>query len=240
MKKIIIVSIVILLVCVSCLIILLAYIGFVPGISDIFMKQKDLGVKSDIKLVEDFYAKVGIENNFYQKDESVDGELAYSGVITLEDEALDSEQITSIITSWQKWAPIFIENPQVKIADDGSVELSTIINVPKAKEFAKTLGYTDQEVDKGEKYVKVVNDKIPVYAKGNASMTNNQASFDINTAKIGNFPIPSFMLKEITPVLETALEKRIAQIPGTDIKQVELKEGKMIINGDIPQKVEVK
>lgn len=240
MKKIVIVSIAILLVCIACLIIILAYIGLVPGLSDIFMKQKDLGIKSDIKLVENFYTKVGVENNFYQNEQPVEGELVYTGTINLREEALSSEEVTSILSSWQKWSPVFIENPQVKIADDGSVELSTIINVSKAKEFAKTLGYSDQEIDKGSKYVKIVNDKIPVYAKGNASMTDNQASFDISNAKIGNFPVPSFMLDEISPVLENALERRISQIPGTDIQKVELKEGKMIISGDIPQKTEIK
>ena len=228
----------ILIICCLGSVCVLAYFGFVSGLSSVFMKQKDLGVEPDDKYAEAVYTRIGFENTFYKDPNPKDGEIVYSGQIEIDD-SLSSVEITSLMNTWEKWESTPFENAQARINDDGSVEFSAMVDVNKLEEFAKELGYTDDEISEGKSYLKVLNNKMPVYAKGEASMENNEASIDLTDGKIGNFPVPGSLLSKIAPILEEAIQKRFDQVPNTDIESVKFEDGKMKIKGDIPQKVEI-
>ena len=113
----------ILIICCLGSVCVLAYFGFVPGLSSVFMKQKDLGVEPDDKYAEAVYTRIGFENTFYKDPNPKDGEIVYSGQIEIDD-SLSSVEITSLMNTWEKWESTPFENAQARINDDGSVELS--------------------------------------------------------------------------------------------------------------------
>jgi hypothetical protein len=212
------------------------YLGFVPIVSNVLAKQRDLGVEIDHNYYSAVSEQLGIEMNLSDPD----GVPSYEGTVPLE-ESFSSEQASSILAGWEtlydyiKYVPF--EDVQIKIHEDGTAEMSAILNVAKGIEIAREMGYTGEEIDEGLKYVKFVNNRMPFYAKGRAGIQNGQVFLEGDVLEIGRVKVPENILKTVETGASSITEQRISQIPGLNVDSIELKNSKAHVSAEIPQKV---
>jgi hypothetical protein len=220
MKKFIIILILLILVP----IVLLAYLGFVPGISQYVTKPVDLGIKTDKSLVTAFETKYSA-----QKDTS--------GKVNL-DVSLTSEQVTSIFAVWEDRDMYFpLRNVQVRFNKDGTGEASGYLKIATAISLAKNLGYDDVDIQKGKDYIKYVSGDLPFYVKGTASMTNNSLAINPSTFQVGRLNVPESIISPLKQVVGDMITRRIKQIGGADIKEASFATGALRLIGTVPDTI---
>lgn len=232
MKKIIKIFSILVLMVLAGAFLALAYTGFVPGVSALFVKQVDLGVVADPQLVAEINEQVGHE---VLLPDSQIYEPSYEGEIEL-DGSYSSQQVTSVLASWsQNYSITPFYNVQVKIHDDGTAEGSGMLKVQEAISLAKQLGYSDEQISQASKYATYINADLPVYVKGSAGVSNNQVSVSTSTIRIGNVTVPADIVGPLTGAVEDAVERKLNQVPSVNIQKMDLSGGKLNLQGKVPQ-----
>lgn len=240
MKKALLIAGAVILILILVAVFVLAYFGLVPGLSKLFVKQKDLGVDATTISVESLYSEMGFVNENLKLTEPTSSNLVYSGTSELNRD-FTSEELSSILSSWHdNYTKVPFRNVQVLVSEDGTVEFSAIIVVDQAVELARMLGYTDEQIDTAKKYAKFVSNEIPVYAKGNGGAVNNDVNINASEMRAGNIQVPAEYVSDISSAIEDVIERRAVQIPGLHADNLSFDEGKMNFQGTIPAKVEVK
>lgn len=201
----------------------LSYIGVMPFFSKFVAKQVDLGMKADPSLVTAFETKYGKPNG--------------TGKIKLNID-LSSQEITSVFAVWgmrNKYFPLY--NVQVRFNPDGTGEASGMLKISSGITFAKSLGYTNSEIDKGKAYIKYISGDLPFYVKGAGGMTDNILSVNPSVIQIGRVTVPESIARPLAGLVEDMIERRIAQIGGADIKDANFKTGKFHLDGTVPETI---
>jgi hypothetical protein len=101
---------------------------------------------------------------------------------------------------------------------------------------AKSMGVTQEQLDTVVKEYKIPVTNIPVYAKGNFSVTDGKVKINPQKIEIGRAPLPSALLEKVTPSLISATESLITGFPGFSIKNLSFDKGKMNFEGTVPLK----
>ena len=201
----------------------LSYIGVMPFFSKFVAKQVDLGMKADPALVTAFETKYGKRNGTGKIKLNVD---------------LSSQEITSVFAVWgmrNKYFPLY--NVQVRFNPDGTGEASGFLKIATGITFAKNLGYSNSEIDKGKEYIKYISGDLPFYIKGTGGMTNNILSINPSTLQIGRVTVPESITKLAAVGVGDMIERRIAQIGGADIKDANFKNGVFHLDGTVPETI---
>jgi hypothetical protein len=232
MKKFLTVVVVIIII----IILVGGYYGLVPGVSSFFGsdKPKDLGVVASVESFKSGIDKVGLVRD--------DSAAATSKSITYEGShpvniSLSSEEITSLTQSGS-WKPTWSLNPiadkfEMKISPNGTVEVSGLVDMNKLNGYLSTTGYKDVQ-----SYLSKFNflpNKIPFYASGTGSITNNKVTLNINSAELGRIPLPV----DPSSLGDAAnfVEREISQIPGMSVTSANFSGGKLNFKGTYPSKI---
>lgn len=219
MKKLLLVFIILIVVVVAGL----SYIGFMPFLSGLVAKQVDLGVKANPELVYAFEAKYGKPNGTGKVKLNVD---------------LTSEEITSVFAVWgirNKYFPL--HDVQVRFNPDGTGEASGFLKIATGITFAKNLGYSNSDIDKGKEYIKYISGDLPFYVKGTGGMTDNVLAINPTTLQIGRVTVPESITKPVFVAVGDMIKRRINQIGGADIKEASFKTGKFHLDGTVPETI---
>ena len=201
----------------------LSYIGFMPFLSGFVAKQVDLGVKADPTLVTAFETKYGKPNGTGKVNLNID---------------LSSKEITSVFAVWgmrNKYFPL--HDVQVRFNPDGTGEASGFLKIATGITFAKKLGYSNSDIDKGKEYIKYISGDLPFYAKGTGGMKNNVLSINPTTLQVGRVTVPQSITEPLFVVVGDMIERRISQIGGADIKEASFKTGKFHLDGTVPETI---
>jgi len=211
------------------------YFGLVPGISGNFVKRVDLGIENNPQLSLDLRNKVGIQFNIPEDQLPTDKDVVYEGQIDIE-QSLSSEQLTSILNtvSTQQTSMPF-SNVQIRINEDGTAEASFNLNVETTVNEAKKLGYSEEDIEKGKKYLGVLGDTVYVYTKLSMEMMDNELSVNPYVFRIQNFNVPTNITKMVAEVGSNAIEDRLSKVPNLDIKSLKQEGNKLNFSGTIPQ-----
>lgn len=239
MKKVLIIVGVVILGIILILVLIGAYLGVVPGLSKLFVKQVDLGVASSEGSDLVLYEEIGLTGDALSVSNLNDKELVYSGEKELE-KTFSSDEMSSMLSGWgERYYYTPVKNVQVKVSEDGTVEFSAILIVDRAVSLAKMLGYTDEQIDAAQKYAKFVSNEIPFYGKGTGGAKNNQVTVNADTLKAGNISLPEEYKDEVNGAIEDAIERRIEQIDGFYAEEASFSGGGMDFVGTIPTSVEI-
>ncbi len=216
-----------------------AYFGFIPAFSDTFVKRVDLGIENDPQLSLDLREKSGVQFNIPQDQLPTDKEVVYEGVLNI-DESLTSEQITSILNIVKtEFNSIPFSNVQIRINNDGTAEASFDLDIETTVKEAKKLGYTDEEIEKGKKYLGVLGDSVYVYAKLSFDISNDELTVSPYTFRIQNFNVPSSITKMVAETGSNAIEDRLDQVPNLSIDSLKQVEDKLQFKGTIPESLRI-
>ncbi len=235
MKKLLLIIVVILLILVG----VAAYFGFIPGLSDSFVKHVDLGIENNPQLSLDLRNKSGVQFNIPEDQLPTDKEVVYEGVLNIE-ESLTSEQVTSIlniVTTELTYMPF--SNVQIRINEDGTSEASFNLNIETTVNEAKKLGYTDEQIEEGKKYLGVLGDSVYVYAKLSFDISNDELTVNPYAFRIQNFNVPDSITKMVAEAGGNAIEDRLSLVPNLSISSLKQVGDRLNFTGTIPQSVRV-
>lgn len=202
----------------------LAYIGVVPFLSPLLNKPRDLGMTADPRQVYDFEQQYGAKNG----EEMVDIDVE-----------LSDSMITSVMAVWDERDVNFpLRDVQVKFHPDGTGEASGILELPTAIGMAKSLGYSDSDIEKGKQYVQYVAGDLPFYVKGTGGMTDNRLSINPNELQIGRVNVPSEITTPLTSLVSDMISRRIEQIGGANIQRADFSTGTFVLEGSVPATID--
>lgn len=212
------------------------FLGFVPGLSNVLAQQRDLGVEIDPDYYNNLNDQLGVELVLSNSAAipSYEGSVPFTGTFT-------GAQASSIVAGWEsiyeylKYVPF--ENVQIKVHEDGTVEMSAILNVDRGITIAKEMGYTNEQIESGLKYVQYMNNRIPFYAKGNAGIQEGRVFLEGEVLEIGRVKVPANILETVESGAAAITEDRLSQIPGLDVESIELKDSLIQVSAQIPEKV---
>jgi hypothetical protein len=215
----------------------LAYFGFIPALSNTFVKQVDLGIENDPQLNIDLKNKIGLQFNIPEDELPTEKEVVYEGSIEI-DESLTSEQITSVLnTVKSELAYMPFSNVQIRINEDGTTEASFNLNIETTVNEAKKLGYTDEQIEEGKKYLGVLGDSVYMYAKLSFDISNDELMVTPYAFRIQNFNVPTAITKMVADVGSNAIEDRLSQVPNLYIESLKQVGDRLNFKGTIPGSV---
>lgn len=216
----------------------LTYAGLMPVLSEALIKPRDLGVRVDPQLVSDFDAKHQMINALPNGVVPSEREPIYSGQTSL-DVTLSSAEISSILDYWQKqYSKNPISQVQVRINNDGTSEVSGILDLAVAVEMAKQLGYSDEQISQGKKFLGIINTRLPFYLHGTGEVVNNRVQVKATQAQIAKINLPSEWVEQVNQVTSDAIERRIRQIPNLKVESLELVEAAVKLKAETPNTIE--
>lgn len=202
---------------------LLAYFGLVPGLSQIvgLNKPKDLGI------------------NFSPQDlANADGKILKLSGQELAQFDLDSAEITALMNrDFRSWEYYPIKNPRVKIGADGQIELSGILRLDRLAGFAKSRLYSRPQIEAVLGQLGFPKTNPPIYLKGTLSITNNKAESRLEKVEIGRLILPQILIAQNSDLINSFIENdQIRQRPSLNIKGLNFKNGVMYFDGSYPKK----
>ena len=213
--------------------------GKMPILSDMVLKQVDLGIDESPDVIYGFYDEIQFVDNL-KGDTPKSGELVFEGGIDL-DHTFTQSEINSWFSAWEEsWTGIPFENLQVRLNPDGTVEASSLITIPEAESIGRTLGYTDEQIEKAKSYLEYIPDPLPLYAMGTASITEDDVMIDIDSFKVANFNVPSSLASAIGGVIEDVIERARYLSDETNIKSATVTSEGVKFLGRVPASVSIK
>ena len=210
----------------------LGYLGFVPGVSALFGSSapKDLGVKYTAADFASVQTKMGSDLRVLSPNTAAKDSIKYSGTKRVTT-ALTSAELTAAANSG-KWKYHMVQDVQIKVSPDGTVEMSGKILKDKASKAATAYGFNDNDLKKAEDTVGFIPGNPRFYAKGKASVINNQVHMDIEQLEIGRINAKNLITADQA---SSILHQGLATVPGLSINSLTFDGGKMNFDGTLPQ-----
>jgi len=199
-------------------------------------KARDLGVtytEADLKRVD---SAVGHVSKVDPNLAAIPGEIKYEGQVKVNSKITNAEataQVNRWYTSWEKTP---IKDVQVKVADNGDVEVSGLLLIDRLYDYAIFLGYTQADVDQVMSYFGLIAMKeLPFYTKFTGTVNNNVVTINVTTVQIAWIPLPMSMIEPILPEFETFITKRIVSVPGLSVTDLHFENGQIVFVGTVPE-----
>ncbi len=211
------------------------YFGLVPSLAKVLgtSKARDLGIRcSNINIVK-LNARLGSQVILVKSGNSGGPDFTLEGQKSVK-YSLTGEEISALANSPLKFYPF--QEVQIKINPDGTLETSEIIRTNNIVNFAKSLGYNSEEVQKAINNYKIPISEVPIYAKGTLTITNNKPVLNLSSLVIGRIGVSASIVQEVSPTLESAVESILTNLPGVYVNSMTFDQGKMNFVGTIPTK----
>lgn len=213
-------------------VLILGYLGFIPGLSQIFgaNKPRDLGIKYTEADRLSAYTKNGVEGLPLISSDSA--AIKYEGKKDL-NVSFTQEELTALNNS-VTWKYYPVSNLQIKFNPDGTGEASGILHIKKILPYI-SLTHSTKEVEEAMGKYNISFD-TPFYLKGSIKIVDNKVSFIGQQIQVGRITIPANLVADNIPALEDFAEKRITAVPNLSIKSFNLDGGKANFSGTVPEK----
>jgi hypothetical protein len=214
---------------------ILGYLGFVPGLSSLFGsdKPRDLGVAYTSADLESFRAKTGVKVDDLPAGLAPAQSLKFSSQVAIKHDFTESELTANLNAG--KWKYFPLSDAQVKISNDGLVELSAILHKDHLLGFAQAKNLPAGELSRIQDYLKYLPSDPPIYLRGVASVTDNHVQLNLQQAIVGKVSVPaSFFSSEAQAAGGKFLEDWIASVPNFSIHSLTFSEGQLYFDGTYP------
>lgn len=226
------------------LVLVAGWLGFVPGLSNLMGARtpKDLGVRWTHEDYDSYIAKTETklyDFNYAPENPNKPGKkTVFADPKTVEGLQLTQEEITAAINNlgWS-WLPA--TNVQVRLNND-EVEVSGNLNLKHIEEFVNFIGgvgYSESDVSKTADYGRTMAQGASFYAKGSASVTNNQLTFNLQKIQIGRLSVPMDISSN---VIYTGGSNSINNAQFLDVKSATVGDGSLNFSGTYPTTIYVK
>lgn len=222
---------------------ILAWMGFVPGLSNILgaSKAKDLGVRYSPSDLQAYEQKAKIEFKSYDLAPENPYNSSQKNLLTTPQTTqglnISQSELTSAINnmSWN-WLPT--KNMQVRLSND-TIEISGNLDSKKIENLRTYLrqnGKNTSDANNAINWAKKVTNSAPIYLRANVSITDNILRFRLTNAQIGRMTIP---LGNLGDALASSSYTNI-HADNFDAKSLKLSSGKLEFNGTYPSVIYIK
>jgi hypothetical protein len=220
------------------------WLGFVPGLSNILgaNNPRDLGVVYTEADYNSYLEKTGADFIDFSEapvnPNNPDKKVIFADPKTVTNQEFTQEELTAAINS-VGWAWMPLKNAQVKFTDD-TVEVSgnlNIENIDKFIAFIGGVGYSNEDVDTAISWGKRLVGEAPVYIKANASVVNDQLTFNLQEAQIGRYTLPSDISSK---VLSTGTTNAVVRADDFEATLAQPVDGALLFSGTYPTTVYVR
>jgi hypothetical protein len=198
---------------------------------------KSLGVK----YTEADYKKV-MEKLGYSLDTNLVTESYTYGPPTAIDTKFTSEEITALINKNES-EYYAIKNAQVKLNDDGTIEIVGSANTDYFLNEILGGKYTKEEVSSMLPIPGLLPSAVNIYLNLNGSVTNNKTNISINSVSVQGVEIPSSItnsyesINSVTEGLDNIILKCNNE-SGSSFDEIKVENGKLVFKGKIPSLLE--
>jgi len=221
--------------------VVLSYMGFVPGLSDALgtSRGRDLGVRPGAADLASARAKLGHGQIEIAGTADANGSLRFEGSHPV-DAAFTSEEFTALQQARRyKHDPLYADQTQVKFNPDGTVETSGRIRKGNLEKYAEAIGIPRSQIAQ----IKEIADKFPAdptfYAKGTVVVTGGQVTTTVTSLEIAHVPVPADQINQATGPAEQLAEQVISLTPGLSVEEFSVVDGRAHFKGTYPDKVYV-
>ncbi len=219
------------------LVLVLGYLGFVPGVSKIFGsdKPRDLGVVPDSGDSGSIQAKTGIRYMSLPTGSIATYSLTGSKAI---DATFTDKELTALMALQEKmWKYYPISDAQVRFNSDGTAELSGILRTDRIYGYAAATGISMNDVKFWLDKVSVFAPNPPIYIKGSVDVANGEISGGLQKLEIGRLPVPVSVFTDNQKVILDFAQNRLDEA-GIKSESAHIGAGDQVsFKGDIPATV---
>lgn len=227
------------LITLSALVLVVVALGFIfPGL----VWTRSLGVR----YTQTNYNSI-IDKLNYTKDATPTGDSAdlYNyvyGEPTNVDTELTSEELTAFFNENRpSYYPL--KNVQIKINEDGSIEVAAAANVDYFLNDLLGGKYTREQIQNEIPALGLLPDNVNIYLKFTGSITNNISTIYIDLATVQGIEIPSNYTNSSSAinVIESSLNDFIAKLnteTGTNFESLTVQNGVLKFKGSVPSSLE--
>jgi hypothetical protein len=233
-KKILLIVVGLIVIVLIAAVLFLGYLGFIPGVAALFGadKPRDLGVTYTQADYDSFMEKTKSTFVPLPVDTPAEESIIFSGAVDLKG-ALTQEEVSARI-DYGRWEYVPITNVQIKFNNDGTLEVSGLLQMDNMYGFAAAAGYTRSDVDKAKSFLKLALTDPPVYAKCAATVVNNKIDVSVDKLEIGRYSVPlgQYNVESgLQSIAQHVIDDAISQDPKINIKSASLVGGKLNYEG---------
>jgi hypothetical protein len=230
-------------------VILLAWLGLVPGLSDLMglNEAKDLGVKVSVNDARTFESKSGIQLDKVKRDifsaaapvtsgqekgqiaGQLPGTTGPSGrtmrIARPANLTLSQEELTAVLNQAGSGL-IPMKDMQVKLGKN-TVEVSGKLDTSHLGEFLGRVGVKPQNIERISQMVSVIGGELPVYVKAHGGVENALLNLQFEQMRVGNLELPT---EKIAGGIRSDLRGKL----GNSIRSVTFQNGALDFAGSLP------
>jgi len=228
MKKFLIIIILI----ISIVILLIAYFGFIPGLSSIMgtNKPQNLNVSYTQQTLETASQKTKVE--IIESSKQTSNEINYIGKHAVEIN-LSSNEITALANN-SPWKNNPLSQVQIKINQDGTAEASGYIDFETAKSYALSFGVSTNDINSVLNKFPIPQSKFPFYLKASGNVSHDKINLNLSSAKLANIPVPANIIDQYLDPAINFIEDKYLSSESINIETLENKSGEIYLKGDLP------
>jgi hypothetical protein len=213
--------------------------GFVPYLSSFLGtdKPRDLGVSTTKEDLAKAQEKSGVIVVDLPKDTPIEESYRLSGQVN-KSFSLTSAEATAIINDRPTKYSAF-SNVQLKLNPDGTMEASGMVDMSRVLDFAKSLGYATDDINKALSEYNLPRISMPFYIKGTGSILDNKVTVSIQSFQAGRIPLPSKILNANMGRINSFAQDVIGRQTGFSAKKWAVENEKIVFDGTLPEKESV-
>jgi hypothetical protein len=219
------------------IILVFGYFGFVPGVSNLMGANIpiDLGVMPTTTDLASVNSKLGVTYSTLPASAIGKASLSETGSRQINVQ-LTSEEVTALINDHSsRWKYYPIEDVQVRINTDNTVELSGVLRVDRWSGYADAIGLNEETRGQVRPFLSYVVTNPSVYMKGSISL-GGYAQIDLTDTQIGRISLPRDQINNYAGTLEY-FAYEVSHLYQLQISQMSVQGGSLLVAGSIPTNV---
>jgi len=216
---------------------IMGYFGFVPGLSDIMGSNKphDLGVRYTATDLDSVNAKLGLTYKVLPITALGAASLSETGSKPV-DTTITQEELTALINDHAaKWKYYPIEDAQVKINQNGAIELSGILLINRWEGYADSIKLPNDVRSQARPLLNLALSNPSVYMRGTLSISG-YPQLTIQEVRLGYFPVPENLVQSYGYAVEAFVDYA-ANFYNLKIRTATFSGGQLRVVAQLPQEI---
>lgn len=240
MKKILVILAVLILLAAVGAVLYLGYLGFVPGLSGLFGsdKPRDLGVTYARADYDSADAKADVAIVVSKGNVPPEDSMVCTGAKQVTDSFSGAELTATINEHQGNWRYYPVSDVQLKIAADGSTQVSGMLRLDRLAGYAAATGASYANIKTVMDKFSLLAESVPFYLNATANVTNGLVDMRISSAEIGRAKIPQNLIDDHEGDINGFFTQQLSAFDGLSVKSLDFKDGQMNFDGTLPESVE--
>ena len=214
-------------------VLVLGYLGFMPGVSNLFgsNKARDMGVTYTSADYQSARAKTGTVISDLPAGSDPQDSIRFSGQKVV-NATFTQAEFTSLLDK-RDWNYFPFKNSQFKINPDGSAEFTAVLIKGRVEGLAQAMGISQKDIGQITNYVKLLPGDPAIDIKGTCSVVNGRISQSVSLCKIGKLDLTK-QIQDNSASIVNWVQSDLFTLPGVSIKNFQFVNGQVQFEGTLP------